>query len=581
MESLSTSMASPSVQNLRDQLHETKGLLNDTKAENERLRTIFTSNNPIELTNLRKCLTAAEADVIKQQAEMDILRRQYEPTSDTSVISPSGNYKASHKNSIPEYVYNLDVSKRLVSLLKVQVGALSKVLHSSQSSKFTQLRQTVDKLIRIVAGLDENIEQPIDKMETAFAEVVSAYEKLSALIDYRTTDFRDSGTMTEVEAPGTSTEDLLREIQDLENELEDVQMNHNDEIEAQKLEFERQLRALKERVEHEETGRKKLQEELQTIYVSKTIDELRRQFDTDLKKLENEHYEELEDEKNATRLALDAVRRAHEEELQAAIEKLRREHTNDLTNSTADNATKDRQAKVIEQITSELSNLSAMYSAKCLENSQMDEKMQALLANKENQAEREEIELQNRRLQRELRQKETTIDELKARISALERRLEIDSSSLDSESIGFSRRPHRSRSRPAAAATTTTPRNNDIIKARILIDQEVVQPQQQQQQHRETMILSKPEVITSPTMPSSSPQSQPQTIRSDVRFRQQPGSNSSSGLSRLPASRRHDQRYHSNPIIPILTPEPLTMDEMRKTLAVPVSERRKFFEHFM
>jgi hypothetical protein len=469
-----------SVQNLRDQLHETKGLLNDTKAENERLRTIFTSNNPKELTNLRKCLTAAEADVIKQQAEMDILRRQYEPTSDTSVISPSGNYKASHKNSISEYVYNLDVSKRLVSLLKVQVGALSKVLHSSQSSKFTQLRQTVDKLIRIVAGLDENIEQPIDKMETAFAEVVSAYEKLSALIDYRTTDFRDSGTMTEVEAPGTSTEDLLHEIQDLENELEDVQMNHNDEIEAQKLEFERQLRALKERVEHEETGRKKLQEELQTIYVSseqritalkasyeETIDELRRQFDTDLKKLENEHYEELEDEKNATRLALDAVRRAHEEELQAAIEKLRREHTNDLTNSTADNSTKDRQAKVIEQITSELSNLSAMYSAKCLENSQMDEKMQALLANKENQAEREEIELQNRRLQRELRQKETTIDELKARISALERRLEIDSSSLDSESIGFSRRPHRSRSRPAAATTTTTtPRNNDIIKAR-------------------------------------------------------------------------------------------------------------------
>lgn len=116
---------------------------------------------------------------------------------------------------------------------------------------------------------------------------------------------------------------------------------------------------------------------------------MRRQFDTDLKKLESEHYEELEDEKNATRLALDAVRRAHEEELQAAIEKLRREHTNDLTNSTADNATKDRQAKVIEQITSELSNLSAMYSAKCLENSQMDEKMQALLANKENQAERE------------------------------------------------------------------------------------------------------------------------------------------------------------------------------------------------
>lgn len=27
-----------------------------------------------------------------------------------------------------------------------------------------------------------------------------------------------------------------------------------------------------------------------------------------------------------------------------------------------------------------------------------------------------------------------------------------------------------------------------------------------------------------------------------------------------------------------MTPEPLSMDEMRRTLAIPVSERRKFFE---
>lgn len=63
-----------------------------------------------------------------------------------------------------------------------------------------------------------------------------------------------------------------------------------------------------------------------------------------------------------------------------------------------------------------------------------------------------------------------------------------------------------------------------------------------------------------------------------VRFRQ-PGS---SGLSRLASSRRHDLRYHSNPVIPVMTDIPnqenLFIDEMRKTLAVPVSERRKFFE---
>lgn len=62
-----------------------------------------------------------------------------------------------------------------------------------------------------------------------------------------------------------------------------------------------------------------------------------------------------------------------------------------------------------------------------------------------------------------------------------------------------------------------------------------------------------------------------------VRFRQP----ASSGLSRLASSRRHDQRYHSNPIIPVMTEitgQDMFIDEMRKTLAVPVSERRKFFE---
>ena len=160
----------------------------------------------------------------------------------------------------------MDVSRRLVSLLKVQVGALSKVLHSSQSSKFIPLRQSLDKLIRTVAGLDENAEQAMNKMETAFADVVAAYEKLSNLVDYRNKTVTDSSTMTDQDA--SSSEELMKDIQDLENELEDAQVAHNEEIEAQKLEFERQLRALRERVEHEENSKKKLQEELQTIHVS-------------------------------------------------------------------------------------------------------------------------------------------------------------------------------------------------------------------------------------------------------------------------------------------------------------------------
>uniref|UniRef100_A0A7E4W4K0 PACT_coil_coil domain-containing protein n=1 Tax=Panagrellus redivivus TaxID=6233 RepID=A0A7E4W4K0_PANRE len=449
------------VQTLRDQLHETKGLLTETQSENDRLRYMFANPDPEELAKLRQCLTAAEADVIQRQNEMDILRRQYDPP-----VSASGDYRRPLSS-----VYSADVSRRLVSLLKVQVGALSKVLHSSQSSKFTVLRPSVDKLIRTVANLDENAEQAIDKMENAFADVVAAYERLSSLIDYRRKDQIEAGTMTDAvetaavasssteTADGFVDEDLIREIHVLEGELEDIQLVHSDEMESQKLDFERQLRALKERVEYEEASRRKLQEELQTLNSSNdqriaaikatyedTIADLRSQFDIDLKKLRDEHQEELEDEKNATRLALDCVRRAHEEELVAATEKLRREHSTEMSNiSPNGTGGSDKNAKqMLDQMAAEIKSLSTMYTAKCLENSQLDEKMQALLADKENQTEREEMELHNRRMQRDIRQKDATIDELRLRICELERRLSgRGSPEADSTDFNCSRRPIR------------------------------------------------------------------------------------------------------------------------------------------
>lgn len=77
----------------------------------------------------------------------------------------------------------VEISQRLVSLLKVQAGALSKVLHSchaggSSAERIGPLRKQVDGLIRTVAGIDENTPQTAKRMENAFDEVVSAYEKV-------------------------------------------------------------------------------------------------------------------------------------------------------------------------------------------------------------------------------------------------------------------------------------------------------------------------------------------------------------------------------------------------------------------
>lgn len=48
-----------------------------------------------------------------------------------------------------------------------------------------------------------------------------------------------------------------------------------------------------------------------------------------------------------------------------------------------------------------------------------------------------EIEAQNRKLQRELRQKETTIDELKLRIKTLERKLDVNSTDTLDKGLFF------------------------------------------------------------------------------------------------------------------------------------------------
>lgn len=105
-----------------------------------------------------------------------------------------------------------------------------------------------------------------------------------------------------------------------------MQAHHSEEIGAQRGEYERQIRQLKERIDHEEACKKKLQEELQTIGTigsfnapcpsnekkiadmkneyEATIRELRKEFDERLETLRREHRVELDDEKQATRLDL-------------------------------------------------------------------------------------------------------------------------------------------------------------------------------------------------------------------------------------------------------------------------------------
>ncbi|VDN08475.1 unnamed protein product [Thelazia callipaeda] len=201
----------------------------------------------------------------------------------------------------------------------------------------------------------------------------------------------------------SSSEEVRVEVQDLEDELEELQSK-----------FDHQLSLLRERLQHEEHRRKKAQEELQTINslndhsmtaMKKTheelLEELRRHYEEQITTLRDEHVAELQEEKKATKMALDAVQRAHDAELKNIAEKVRTMSScgtgtissGIMSSSQActsvdirNDIQSTRQSKMLEQMSTELAQLSALYSAKCLENSQLDEKMSLLLADKENQS---------------------------------------------------------------------------------------------------------------------------------------------------------------------------------------------------
>ncbi|KAK6022757.1 hypothetical protein OSTOST_11531 [Ostertagia ostertagi] len=270
---------------------------------------------------------------------------------------------------------------------------------------------------------------------------------------------------------------------------------------------------MRERIEHEEARRRKLQEELvqittrndQSLTTVKAsfedvLEEQRNGFQEEMEQLRKEHQRELDEEKAATRLALEAVRRAHEEELkQATSKKPNGEKDRDVT----------RQNAMLEQMREELTNLSAAYSAKCIENAQLDERLSALMEERERDGESEDIQ----RLQRDLMARDSQVAELQRRISAYERR---------------------------------TSGESPIVASGTFID---VDGHHQDKDE----------------LPSEVPCSE--KTNSAVKYR------------KMNKSRRTDIRFHSNPVIPMLegVPEYLAED-LRRSLAVPVSERRKFFE---
>ncbi|CAL2030802.1 unnamed protein product [Caenorhabditis brenneri] len=449
------------VENLRTQLDEAKD--DSTRRKRDAVNQ--------EIKELRITLKSSEDELQRYRKEVDMLRRRISQNTKTVTLQ-----------------------RAILSTLRTQLSALSSLLRSSLFLGAVDLFDSLDHILDRIS-VDLNLEQT----EEVLRQTTELFEKVSSAVTIPY--LSDSWTMTEQEKePRERTPE-----EDIEETIREIRRNHTSEVDSIKSQCEQRLAVLKERAEREEGRRKKLQEQLvmattrsdESISSVKTsfsqmLAEQRKTFDEELEVVKKEHEERLMEEKHATRLALEAVRRAHEEELKNVAEK----------SKNGEGSSIGRQSEIFDEMREELINVCALYSAKCLENSQLDEQLANLISEKEASV---ELSIENDKLRSEIDRKSKEINDLQRKMNNYEK--------------------------------LSQSRTVDFF--------------QSFQVHVVVFRCHDPEVLAGTTVSRSRREKQKKR------------------------NRRHDVRFHSNPIE---VPQHL-IEDVRRSLDVPVSERRKFFEH--
>ncbi|CEF66900.2 Protein outspread [Strongyloides ratti] len=411
---------------LREQLRDAKDALNSTQLENEKLRELFANNNAAsQLSHLRKCLSVAEDDIIKKQEEMELLKQEL----------------GSYENN-PNEISN-GTRKRMINLIEIQTKSLENIISSNRGLQWYDLKVFMEAITSTTNNLTIDDEKIDEKIETLFENLIHAYGMFSEIIESKNlpyNELKDKSTMTDdykqVTFDQESIEaDLQAEIKELEGELEDIQMIHDEELSAISKEYDLKICSLKERLNEEDSTKRRLQEELQTLLKSNEqhinaikatyedkLNKLTTEFENEMNKIKKAHEDDLEEEKEATKVALEVFQRTHDEEVKMLNMKLEKALNAHKEIEKMNNKTDSSNEALIDQMTEELKNLSQLYSAKCHENSQLDEKIKSYLKERENNN-IEDVENLNKKLQRDIVYKDTTIENLKMKINVFEKKL--------------------------------------------------------------------------------------------------------------------------------------------------------------
>ncbi|XP_078692389.1 uncharacterized protein LOC144922464 isoform X3 [Branchiostoma floridae x Branchiostoma belcheri] len=362
------------------------------------------------------------------QKELDQLKTQLQMSQD--------DLQRRNKESVAE----VDQLTELIETLKLQheeeVRGLREALAREIDSTREEVARSFQKTVASVGcSTDEDAEfVSSDILRERLEELEQEWEeKLAAAKQAHEDDLEQvrNDMLTAVrfaqEAAKTDqeSEELRKRVQELEEEIHQVEAEYEEALRRQKEEFERALHRTQAGVPGKEQASKKYEEELDSIRAvsdqalssledshQRMLDDMKRSHQRELEKVEEQKEMLLAEETAATIAAIEAMKKAHRDELVREVAKARMEAgqtSQDLE------AIRQEHQKEIEALNREVEVLSKQFSAKCVEKSHLDQQVETQAVTiKEVQSKLQDLMQQNQELSARLTEEMKRVQRLES-----------------------------------------------------------------------------------------------------------------------------------------------------------------------
>ncbi|XP_035694448.1 centrosome-associated protein CEP250-like [Branchiostoma floridae] len=362
------------------------------------------------------------------QKELDQVKTQLKMSQD--------DLQRRNKESIKE----VDQLTELIETLKMQheeeVGqlreALAREIDSARDEVTRSFQKTVasvacstDEETELVSGdvLRERLEELEQEWEEKLAAAKQAHE--DDLEQVRNDMLTAVRFAQEAAKTDQESEELRKRVQELEEEIHQVEAEYEEALRRQKEEFERALHRSQAAGPPGKEHSKKYEEELDSIRAvsdqalssledshQRMLDDMKRAHQRELEKVEEQKETLLAEETAATIAAIEAMKKAHRDELVREVAKARMEAGQ--TSQDLEDIRQEHQ-KEIEALNREVEVLSKQFSGKCVEKSHLDQQVETQTATiKEVQSKMQDLMQQNQELSARLTEEMKRVQRLES-----------------------------------------------------------------------------------------------------------------------------------------------------------------------